>query len=506
MITNRSGKPFIKKFKFDDLFYIYDVNTNQLVEVEKPVFDIIDDYEDDNTGAIESKHGNTYSIHEIRRRIREIKKAVKDHGLFSSFRPEKVTMGLRRIETLKKFQQKTGFHQLLLELTRGCNLNCSYCPTSGKYAGPEPEPVHMDKKTYRKAVDLFCKNPHSSEKPFISFYGGEPLKRFDLLRDTVEYVKQTYGKDRYSFNITTNGTLLNREIIDFFIANDVHILCSLDGPERVNDRYRLTRNNKGTFLTIMKNLEFLKAYDSDYFSRRVSISSVLTPPFDDFDEILNFFANNKILNPISAKGKIRTSFVGTEGTTFLEDFGLEESVKDLNRVHDRLVERLKESILEHCLPHLSFEKNTVYPILENLAKRPVKKLDVHMQPLGPCHIGLRRLFVRTNGDFYICERSGDNYKIGHVDTGYDYEGIAGYYRKLEEVLYDCKNCWAINHCERCWVQLGNLDEFTGEKKEDFCSYNKGMIETAFKVYVELLKKDPDCLKILSDGSGTGIKD
>ena len=499
MTTNGIGKPFIKKFKFDDLFYIYDVNTNQLVEVEKPVFDVIDDYDGDNTGGIESKYKSTYPIPEIRRRIREIKNAVKAHGLFSNFRPEKVTMGLRRIETLKEFQQKTGLHQLLLELTRGCNLNCSYCPTSGKYADPGQKPVYMSKKICRKAVDFFCQNPYSPGKPVISFFGGEPLRHFGLLRDTVEYAKKNYGKDKYNFNITTNGTLLNKEIIDFFIENNVQILCSLDGPKQINDRYRLTRRGRGTFHAIMKNLEFVKEYNSDYFSRKVSISSVLTPPFDDFDDILNFFANNKTLNPIHAKSKIRTSIVGTEGTTFIEDFGLEESMKELNRLHDRLVDRLKESILDHCLPHLSFEKNTVYPILENLAKRPVKKLYIHMQPLGPCHIGSRRLFVRTNGDFYICERSGDNYKIGHVDTGFDYERIAGYYRKLEEVLDDCKNCWAINHCERCWVQLGNLDEFTGKKKEEFCDYNKGMIETAFKVYVELLKRDPDCIKILGDG-------
>jgi len=184
-------------------------------------------------------------------------------------------------------------------------------------------------------------------------------------------------------------------------------------------------------------------------------------------------------------------------------------MKELKRVHDRLIEQLKKSIMRYSLPLLSIEKSTVYPVLENLAKRQIQKLHEHIMPLGACHIGLRRLFVRTNGDFYICERSGDNYKIGHVDTGFDYERIAGYYRKLEEVLDDCKNCWAINHCERCWVQLGDLDEFTGKKKEDFCSYNKGMIETAFKVYVELLKKDPDCLKILGDGAtgkGTGIKD
>jgi len=498
MTFNLANKPFIKRFKNDGFFFIYDVNTNRIVEVEKPVYDIIDDYEDGNADQIESKYRDIHTIPKLRSSIEEIKNARMEYGLFSNFRPQKVAMGLREADEIKAFYSKTGLGQILLEVTKDCNLNCCYCPASGKYAKTVSEPINMSVETCRKAVDFFCQNKHNVEIPFISHYGGEPTKRFELIKETVEYVKETYGRDTYNFNITTNGTLLSKEIIDFFIKNDFYILVSLDGPESTNDRYRLFKNGKGTFQTIMKNLEFLREYNNDYFSRRVSISSVLAPPFEDFDNILDFFSRDKTLSEISIKNKVRSSLVDASGTTFIEEFELEEGMKGLKRVHDRLIERLKKSILRFSLPLLSIEKSTVYPVLENLAKRPIQKLYDQIMPLGACHIGLRRAFVRTNGDFYICERSGDNYKIGHVDTGFDYERIAGYYRKLEEVLDDCKNCWALNHCERCWVQLGDLDEFTGKKKEDFCSYNKGMIETAFKVYVELLKKDPDCLKILGN--------
>jgi len=499
MTTGDRDKPFIWKFRHDGFFYIYDVNTNRIVEVEKPVFDMID-----RSGEADS----STSTPGLRKYRLEIARAREEHGLFSSFRPGRTTMFLGCAEDIKEYNGKYGINQMLIELTRDCNLMCAYCPTSGKYAETGARRSEMTPATCRKAVDFLCTG-NNAEKSVISLYGGEPLSRFGLVRETVEYVKQKYGGNKFSFSMTTNGTLLTKETMKFLIENDFLLSLSLDGPQPVNDRYREYRNpgsGKSTFQTIKKNLELLKSLNGDYYSRNVLISSVLTPPFDRIDDIFDFFSNDKELCEIYAKGKIRTSIVDTEETTFLEDFGLEESMKELNRLHDKMVERLKGFLLDGRMHPLSFEKSTVYPVLKNLAKRPIKKLYNYAVPLGACHIGSRRLFVRTNGDFYICERSGDNYKIGHVDTGFDYERIAGYYRKLEEVLDDCKNCWAINHCERCWVQLGNLDEFTGKKKEDFCSYNKGMIETAFKVYVELLKKDPDCLKILGNGAGTGTKD
>ena len=111
---------------------------------------------------------------------------------------------------------------------------------------------------------------------------------------------------------------------------------------------------------------------------------------------------------------------------------------------------------------------------------------------------MKRVFVNTSGDFFICERAGYDYKIGCIDHGFDYERIAYYYRKLDEVLESCKDCWAINLCERCWAAIGNLDEFKGKEKEKFCTMNKKIIEKAFKVYVQLLREDPDCLKVFKD--------
>lgn len=490
------GKPFIKKFSHQGDFYVYDVNTNQIVEVEKSVYDIIDDYEDDNAAWLEARYKSIYPISQLKDGIEKIKKAKMELGLFRNFRPKKVALMAREPEHIKKLHAN-GLQQMILELTRDCTLNCSYCYTSGKYADPGARQSHMSKETCLKAVDFFCQGSRNSSEPVICFYGGESLLKFDLMKEAVRYVKRKYDPDKYNFNITTNGTILDKEIIDFFAENDFRVLISIDGPQRIQDRYRVSRDGKGSFHRVMENLAFLKQYNSDFFSRKVSISSVLAPPFE-LDEIIHFFSNDKTLCELRNKGKIRLGVVDTRETTFLEDFGLEESMGEYRDVFYQLVENLKKLILEKRLDKIAFEKNTIFPILKNIAQRTLKSLHEYMPPLGACHIGLRRVFVNTGGDFYICERVIDRTKIGSVDTGFDYETIAAYYRKLEEVLEDCKNCWAILHCERCWAHLGNLDEFKGKNKEEFCSSKKKIIEIAFKTYTELLRKDPDCFKVFED--------
>ncbi|MCP5106173.1 MAG: radical SAM protein, partial [bacterium] len=241
MRVNDTAKPFIKKFSDEGFFYIYDVNTNQVVEVEKTVYDIIDEYQykDKNTPGLKQS-------------LEEIENARAEHGLFSNFRPKKVTLGLRTADAVKKLHEK-GLKQLILELTRGCNLNCGYCSTAGKYSGPDTSQIHMTREQCRKAVDFFCQRNGDIQQSFITFYGGEPLLRLDLIKYTVQYVKKKRGGEKYSFNLTTNGTLLNKENLDFFIGNDFFLMVSLDGPETVNDRYRRFKNGKGTFKSILKN-------------------------------------------------------------------------------------------------------------------------------------------------------------------------------------------------------------------------------------------------------------
>lgn len=497
-MNNKTNKqPFVKKFEEGGFYYVYDVNTFQIVEVEKPVYDIIDIFDENNSEILENKFKDRYEPSVIRKSIDEIQNARKEYGLFSDFRPSKVTMGIRTAEDVEKLHE-FGISQLLLELLTGCNLECSYCHASGKYFTPltETSPKEMSWDTCKKAVDFFCERIDNSDSHFISFYGGEPLLKFDMIKEIVKYIHERFEKGKFRFNLTSNGTLLNREIIDFFAENSVNMMVSLDGPENVNDRYRLFRNGGGTFSTIMKNLAFLKGVNPKYFKENVSISGVLCPPFDNFDDILEFFSSNPTLHEI--KSKIRSSLVDTKNTAFLEDFELEEQMKQYPFVSEKMNERLKNAFLKNSTGDLTIEKRQLVSVFSNLARRPEQKLYNHITPSGTCHMGLRRLFVRTNGDFYVCERVGDRFKIGNIEKGFDYEELAEMYRKFDYILEDCCDCWALSHCERCWAVIGNPDEFKGKKKERFCEGIKRAIGLAFEMYTQILRENPDSLKIFEE--------
>jgi len=489
--TDNSKKPFVKKFSNEDRYFIYDVNTNQIVEVEKPVYDIADLFEEDNLPHLESLFKDIYPLEVIRHSYSEIQDARKQHGLFSFFRPEKNTMGVRSMDELKAVLENPK-KQLLLELTRDCNLNCAYCATSGKYYDHKDQPLHMDITTCRAAIDFFYNRSNPDNTPTISFYGGEPLLRFDMIKEAVAYIQAKPGGHQYEFNITTNGTLLNKEHLNFFIQHHFYLMVSLDGPQNVNDRYRLFKNGKGTFNRIMNTLAFIKSHDPEYFKKKVSISSVLAPPYNTVNEIIDFFSNNEILKDV--KGKIRSSGVNTDETTFLEDFGLLEKTDAIKNIENIFTENIKTAILENDLDRLTIEKKKLFITLYNIAKRQIKELPGYIQPIGSCHIGVRRLFVDVHGNFNICERVADKYQIGSLAKGFLYENILYYYKKFDEQMEECKNCWAMLHCEKCWSIIGYVDDFTGQFKEDFCQKNKEIILKAFILYTQLLEKDPHCFK------------
>lgn len=473
---------------------MFDVNSNRVVEVDKEVYDIIQDFEDKGEELLLNRYKDVYPPEVIKKNFQLIRDTKQEQGLFSSFRPDKITLGARRPEHIKKIHSH-GLQQLLLELTRDCNLKCCYCNVSGKYAPKNPPALHMSPDLCIKAVDFFLDKASTSQvqAPAVSFYGGEPLLKFDLIKEVVHYVEKKWTHGNCGFSLTTNGTLINKEMIDFFAGRDFSIMVSLDGPREIHDRYRVSKDGRSSFDRVMENLKFIKQYNYDYYSKNVSIFSVLTPPFQIHD-IIDFFMTDKTLEPLRKAGKIRATLVDTAETSFEEDFNLSSGMKEFRDVYDTLVERLKKLIIENKYEEIIYERVTIYTILFNIARRASGNLFEQVTPKGACHIGLRRVFVSTAGDFYICERAGYRYNIGNINSGFDYDRIAGYYRKLEEVLEDCRYCWALNYCERCWVQLGNLDDFSGEQKETFCKGQKKVILEALRAYVDLLNQDPDCLK------------
>jgi uncharacterized protein len=145
--------------------------------------------------------------------------------------------------------------RITLSLTNQCNLACHYC-----YAGRSSN-RSMSLDTAKKIVDFAFSKTTKSDKLDFAFFGGEPFLQFNLLRDITNYIRarEQEGEKVAQISITTNGTILNEEIIDFVREKHIDLCFSIDGPPDVHDRNRLYKNGKTSSMVIFSN--FRQALD-----------------------------------------------------------------------------------------------------------------------------------------------------------------------------------------------------------------------------------------------------
>ncbi len=147
---------------------------------------------------------------------------------------------------------------MALTITNNCNLQCGYC-----YAGQgdwDQPGLHMSRTIAKRAIDILFASIRKSNGNFatISFFGGEPLLRFDFIKEIVSYAEKESGNIKLRFAIVTNGTLFGAEEIDFLIKKKFILSLSIDGDSDTHDFTRLYRNGHGTYDDIIRNIPLLK--------------------------------------------------------------------------------------------------------------------------------------------------------------------------------------------------------------------------------------------------------
>ena len=183
---------------------------------------------------------------------------------------------------------------ILLNVTDDCNLACRYC-----FA--EQHPHYMTLETAKKACDWGVSNylqkqkllpMKKNEELSIYFFGGEPTLMFEpIIRPLIKYMEDTYkGQIPYSFGITTNGTLLNQEKIEFLSDHQVYILLSCDGNEKTQNYNRPCRNGQNSFDLIKQNFYFLLKKYPDITFRSTVYAPTVENLFNNyiFAELLGF--------------------------------------------------------------------------------------------------------------------------------------------------------------------------------------------------------------------------
>jgi uncharacterized protein len=211
---------------------------------------------------------------------------------------------------VESYISQSGYKQLLLETTQGCNMRCAYCCYSERYHNTRTHGSQsMSFETARKALDFFMRGFQKTcygnplKKCAISFYGGEPLLNFNLIKDVVQYLKENHGYYEFDYNITTNALLLSDDILSYLTANNFSIIISLDGDKENHDRNRVTVNGSGSFDEVFDSVSRLRKKSPDYAKFGISMC---IDYHTDLVKLAEFVRENDLfivsLNMISDKG------------------------------------------------------------------------------------------------------------------------------------------------------------------------------------------------------------
>jgi uncharacterized protein len=355
---------------------------------------------------------------------------------------------------------------LVLELTTSCNMNCAYCINGTSYEQKDCfTSTQMSKQSAFDGVDYLINHSQNQSKPLaISFYGGEPLLRYSLLKEITIYAEKEAskkGKDIF-FSITTNGTLLTGEMIEFFIQHSFQLVISLDGPAEINDRNRKLKNGEGTFNQIMNILQMIKKRDAVYFNHMVRCSVVVMPNAD-LIELATFF-NELHVNLI-------VNFVETYG---LDDARFRQKAPNnsMDTLQNSLIERLSKegiSILSNSSSGKDFSIALLSPMLRRFLE---PQSSSRFMELGQCIPGASRLYLAADNYYYPCEKLAGHSiaRIGNIETGIDPIKAENLIKQFYEMTSSkCSGCWMSSRCSACLALTCSGDGLDENKFNHYCN-------------------------------------
>lgn len=443
-------KPFIKLLRTPKGFYFYEVNRNEIVQVEKDTFILL------------NKILAGQSLDGVEQTTVDKLNNIKNKGYLSTKRIKKIKHPMT--DDLK-YILNNKMQKMTLQLTQNCNFRCSYCIYSGNNNDKQRQHTNvvMSFDTAKKAIDFLCEHSRDSNFLNISFYGGEPLLEFELMKKATEYAKKKLFGKHLTFNMTTNGSLFTNEIVEFCIDNEINVLVSLDGPKEIHDKHRKFANGKGTFDVITSNISDIKNEYPQFFER-LNFNMVVDPNNDP--DCINtitidygMFEKDKMMlnliddNYFEEKNNVSDSFIiKTQYDAFIAYLSY------FGRVDERFVTTLS--------------KEAAIDVLKDIEKMGgTDCMPDEAAPGGPCIPGALRCLADVHGNLFPCERCSETSKamcIGSLEHGFDIQKAKNILNIGAITEEQCKNCWSVIHCTICASQVEDNDTFSEQMKLSKC--------------------------------------
>lgn len=458
--------PLIHLMKTPYGYYFYDVNREKIIKTEQDVYEVLQNQtpEQEWTEATRAKVA-----------------LLKSEGDLSSKRPSKI----EHANTKElPYLLEDCIRMLTLQITQQCNFDCAYCIYSE--TGNSRQRTHSNQKmsfeTAKKGIDFLLQHSREQSEISLGFYGGEPLLEFDFIKNCVAYANERSEGRKMGYNITTNGSLLTDDVIEFFIQNDFNVLISLDGPREIHDKSRVFRGSgKGTFDVIMKNLERVRAHYPEFFSR--ILFSAVVDPTNDYECVNSLYQDYEIFQEASMRSSLLDETYSDDVVQSTDAFFAQNSFERF-KVYLHFLGRLERQDVSRINLQDGAE-------LQKFSKRLLegeRELPNTTSPGGPCTPGCTRLFMDVSGNLFPCERVSELspiMRIGHVDTGIDIERARVLLNVGQISAEQCKNCWAIRNCSLCCKYCDGGDHLSATVRKKHCDSVRGNRDAIMRDYIAL---------------------
>lgn len=239
----------VHQYKNNGYNIVLDVNSGAIHVVDDISYDVIELFETNTTEEIVNKLKEQYSVEEIKEAIEEVQILKDEEALFTEDAYENYIMDFKRRPTVVK--------ALCLHIAHDCNLACKYCfAEEGEYHGRR---ALMDYETGKQALDFLIANSGHRRNLEVDFFGGEPLMNWEVVKQLVAYGREQekLHDKHFRFTLTTNGVLLNDEVMEFANKEMDNVVLSIDGRKEVHDNMRPFRKGTGSYDLIVPKFQKL---------------------------------------------------------------------------------------------------------------------------------------------------------------------------------------------------------------------------------------------------------
>lgn len=413
----------IHQYKMGGYNIVLDPNSGSVHSVDEVAYDIIGMYEnhtpEEITKEIVERYGEKEGVtpEDVAEVLEDIETLKKEGKLFSEDTYQNLAIDFKNRPTVIK--------AMCLHIAHDCNLACKYCfAGEGEYCGDRSL---MSFEVGKQAFDFLIANSGTRKNLEVDFFGGEPLMNFEVVKQLVAYAREQekIHNKNFRFTLTTNGVLLDEEVMDFANKEMYNVVLSLDGRKETNDRMRVSRNGKGSYdLIVPKFKEMVKRRGDKEYYIRGTYTHYNTDFTKDILHMADLGFTKLAMEPVVASPDA--------------PYALKE--EDLPTLFDQY-EKLAAEMVRR-------EKNgkgfTFFHYMIDLEGGPCIA-----KRIAGCGVGTEYVAVTPWGDLYPCHQfvGDENYLLGNVFDGITNEEVRSRFKMCN--IYtrpQCNDCFARLYC------------------------------------------------------------